>query len=65
MPTKRIRVTTPNYTFNMFLEHKINNFHNIIFLIGSKSDPCLYAEIKVENRTGNQRINIQINKSNL
>jgi hypothetical protein len=46
----------------MFVEHKINGIHSITFLIGSQSDPCLYAEIKVANRTGNQRMNIQINK---
>jgi len=62
MAIKTIRVGTPHYEFNMFVEHKINAFHSITFLIGSKSDPCLNAEIKVENRTGNQRMNIQINK---
>lgn len=59
---KRIRVSTTHYKFDMFVEHKIKHIYSITFLIGSKSNPCLDAEIKVENRTGNTRINIQINK---
>ena len=60
-----LRFTTPHYQFDMSVTENRTSHRMIHFITGNESTPCLEGIITLENLTGNERYDFNVNTAKL